>query len=198
MERLDGVEIRQRAAEPAFGDVKLAAFLGGFLDALLRLLFGADKHHLAALADGGGQEIARRFELRERLAEVNDVNAVARVEDERLHLGVPTLRLVSEMDARFQQFFNANTNHNFPLVANSSPGLKSKITIKSFPATVPAFLILIFFLILICLQKTIPRNTGLMFDVVRPPPSLKGGNSGPFPFRQRRRKGDAEYQRNRL
>jgi hypothetical protein len=53
-------------------------------------------------------KIARGFELRERLAEVNDVNAVARVEDERLHLGVPTLRLVSEMDARFQQFFNAD------------------------------------------------------------------------------------------
>jgi hypothetical protein len=37
--------------------------------------------------------------LRERLAEVDDVNAVTRIEDEGLHLGVPTLRLMSEMDA---------------------------------------------------------------------------------------------------
>ena len=59
MERLDGGEIRQRAAEPAFGDVKLAAFLGGFLDALLRLLLGADEQHLAALADGRRRENRR-------------------------------------------------------------------------------------------------------------------------------------------
>ena len=104
----DRVVIRQRAAEPAFGDKKLAAFLRGVLDALLRLLFGADEHHLAALADRFRQKVARGFELRERLAEVNDVNAVARIEDERLHLGIPTPRLVSEMDARFQQFFYAN------------------------------------------------------------------------------------------
>ena len=50
--RLDGVVIGQRAAEPAFGDKELAAFLGGVLDALLRLFFGADEHHLAALANG--------------------------------------------------------------------------------------------------------------------------------------------------
>ena len=66
---LDGVEIRQRAAEPAFGDVKLAAFLGGFLDALLRLFLGADEKDLAAFADGRGEKITRGFELRERLAE---------------------------------------------------------------------------------------------------------------------------------
>ena len=105
---LNRVVIRQRAAEPALGDKKLAAFLRRILDALLRLLFGADEHHLAAFANGLGQKVARGFELRERLAEVNDVNAVARIEDERLHLGIPTLRLVSEMDARFQQFFYAN------------------------------------------------------------------------------------------
>ena len=108
MERLMVLKFVKRAAEPAFGHIKLAAFPGDFLDALLRLFFGADKHHLAAFADRFGQKVARRFELGERFAEVNDVNAVARVEDERLHLGVPTPRLVSEMDARFQQFFDAN------------------------------------------------------------------------------------------
>ena len=96
---LDGVEIRHRAAEPAFGDIKLAAIFGGFLDALLRLFLGADEQNFSAPANRRGEKIARGFELRERLAQINDVDAVARVEDERLHLGIPTLRLMSEMDA---------------------------------------------------------------------------------------------------
>ena len=45
----DGVEIGQGAAQPAFGDVKLAAGFGRFLDGFLGLLFGADKEHVAAL-----------------------------------------------------------------------------------------------------------------------------------------------------
>jgi hypothetical protein len=69
---------------------------------LLRLFLGAYKNHLAAFAHRSGQEVARRFQLRERFAEVNDVNAVARVEDERLHFGIPTPRLVSEVDTGFQ------------------------------------------------------------------------------------------------
>jgi len=64
---LDGVEIGERAAQPALGHVKLAAFLRGVLDALLRLFFGAHKDDLAALAHGDAEEIARRFELREGL-----------------------------------------------------------------------------------------------------------------------------------
>jgi hypothetical protein len=41
------------------------------------------------------------------------VDAVASIEDERLHLGIPPFGLVPEMNARLQQFLNANTNHNF-------------------------------------------------------------------------------------
>ena len=65
------------------------------------------------------QKLASRFQLSERLAQVDDVNAVAGVEDELLHLGVPTLGLVSEMNAGFQQFLYTNTYHNFPLVKSS-------------------------------------------------------------------------------
>ena len=46
MERLIVLKIGQRAAEPAFGHVKLAAILGRFLDRLLGLLFGADEQHV--------------------------------------------------------------------------------------------------------------------------------------------------------
>jgi hypothetical protein len=33
-----------------------------------------------------------------------------------LHLGIPTLGLVPEIDTGFQQFLYANTKHSFPLV----------------------------------------------------------------------------------
>ena len=109
------------------------------------------KRTLPPLRTVCGQKVARGFELRERLAEVNDVNAVARVEDERLHLGIPTLRLVSEMDARFQQFFYADAYHNFPLVET--------------PHALPKH----------------PAEHGIEFDViVAAPRSHERGNSRPF------------------
>ena len=83
------------------------------LIACLRLLLGADKQHFVAFAHRGREEIAGRFQLVERLAQVDDMDAVARVEDERLHLGVPPFGLVSEMDTGIQQFLNSDTNHKF-------------------------------------------------------------------------------------
>ena len=82
----------------------LAAELGRFLDGFLGLFLGADEQNLAALADSVGKKIARCLKLFDRLAEVDDVNAVARVENERLHFGVPAFGLVSEMNAGVQQF----------------------------------------------------------------------------------------------
>ncbi len=98
----DGVEIGQGAAQPAFGDVELPAGLGGLFDGFLGLLLGADKQDAAAFGDQGVQVVAGRFQLRQRFAQVNDVDAVARVEDERLHPGVPTPGLMPEMDAGVQ------------------------------------------------------------------------------------------------
>jgi len=63
----DGLEIRQRAAEPAFRDPKLSAFLRGFFDGLLGLLLGAHEEHALAFADGRSEKIARGFELAEGL-----------------------------------------------------------------------------------------------------------------------------------
>jgi hypothetical protein len=48
------------------------------------------------------------------------VDAVARVEDEGFHLGVPALGLMAKMDARVQQFLNSDRSRhvsNFPLVS---------------------------------------------------------------------------------
>lgn len=113
---LDGFVIGEGAAEPAFGDVKLIAGFGGFLDGFLGLFFGADEEDLTAGADFGAEEFASGLELGESLAEVDDVNAVAGVEDEFFHLRVPSAGLMAEMDARVEQFLDPNTDHNFPFV----------------------------------------------------------------------------------
>ena len=99
---LDGLEIGERAAEPAFRHIELAAFLGGFLDGLLGLLLGADEQHAPPLPTVVVRKSQAASQAGECLAEVDDMNAVAGIEDERLHLGVPTLGLMSEMDACFQ------------------------------------------------------------------------------------------------
>ncbi len=104
-----------------------------------------------------------------RLAQVDDVNAVARVEDERLHLGVPTLRLVSEMDARLQQFLNANANHNFPLV--ESP---SRLALTNHPAEHG----IEFDVVVARLGRALARQAtppGVKFQAVFPPPNLAKG-----------------------
>jgi hypothetical protein len=95
---LDGIEIGEGAAEPTFGDIMLAASLGGFLDRFLGLFLGANKEDLAAFASGGAKELASCIQLRESLAQVDDVNAVTGVEDELFHLRIPAAGLMSEMD----------------------------------------------------------------------------------------------------
>jgi len=48
------------------------------------------------------QEVAGGFQLGEGFAQVDDMNAVARIEDEGFHLGIPAPGLMSEMDAGVQ------------------------------------------------------------------------------------------------
>jgi hypothetical protein len=110
---LDGAEIGERAAEPAFRGVKLSAGLGCVLDRFLSLLLGADEQDLPAFAHDASEEFTRCIELIRALAQVDDLNSVAGIEDEWLHLGVPATCLVSEVDSGFQQFFNSDCCHVF-------------------------------------------------------------------------------------
>ena len=108
---LDGLEVGQGAAEPALGDEGLAAGLGRFLDGFLGLLLGADEEDVAALGRGSGEEFAGFFHLNDRLGQVDDVDAVAGLEDESLHLGVPATGLMAEMNACFEEFFDSDGAH---------------------------------------------------------------------------------------
>ena len=88
--------------------MELPAGLRGFLDRLLGLLLGADEQHLSALRDGVEKELAGILELHDGLAQVDDVDAVAGIENEGLHLRVPATGLVTEMHACFEELFNAD------------------------------------------------------------------------------------------
>ena len=73
------------------------------LDGFLGLLLGADEQHLPALGSGFANEVVRFLDLAQGALQVDDVDPVALREDVRAHLGVPSARLVSEMDTCFQQ-----------------------------------------------------------------------------------------------
>ena len=106
---LDGREVREQAAEPALVDVVHAAALRLFGDHVLGLPLGADKQHRLALGCQRAQELFRLAKELDRLAKVDDVDAVALAEDELLHLGIPALRLVAEVHSGLQQFLHRNS-----------------------------------------------------------------------------------------
>ena len=102
----DRGEIRQRAAEPALVHIKLSASLRRFLDRFLRLLLATDEKNLPAAPRHFLEKISRALQLLHRLIEIDDVDLVALLENERLHLRIPALGLVTKMDACFEQFGN--------------------------------------------------------------------------------------------
>jgi hypothetical protein len=99
---LDRREVGEQPAEPALVDVEHAAALRLFGDGVLRLALGADEEERRPRRRVAGRT-ARPRGTACGLAEVDDVDAVALAEDVRLHLRVPALRLVAEVDACFEQ-----------------------------------------------------------------------------------------------
>ena len=111
---LDDREVGEHAAHPAVGDVVLPAALAGLLDGVLGLLLGAHEEHLLAVGDELAQERAGLVELRLRLLQVDDVDAVARREDVRAHLWVPPAGLVAEVDSGLEQLAEGYRRHGVP------------------------------------------------------------------------------------
>src|SRR5438128_3557675 len=84
----------------------------GFLGyRFLRLLLRPDEQDLPAVSGQVSHEDVRLLDARERLLEVDDVDAVALHEDEALHLRIPTARLVPEMDTRLEQLLHGDDGH---------------------------------------------------------------------------------------
>jgi len=83
----------------------LVASLRGFLHDFLRLLLGGNEEDLLALGNHATQEGDGVVDEVNGLGEVDDVDAVALIKDVRLHLGVPALGLVPEMQTCFDEVF---------------------------------------------------------------------------------------------
>src|SRR2546430_8169876 len=66
-----------------------------------------------------------------RSLEIDDVDAGALGEDEPAHLGIPATRLMTEMDARFQQILQLRLRHALPLVGFDPPPPSSRATPRS-------------------------------------------------------------------
>ena len=105
---LHGNPIGQQAAEPAVVDVEHVAARRLFRDGVLRLALGADEHNRLALRGQFLHEFRRFLEHLQRLLEINDVNAVAFSKDVFLHLGIPALGLMPEVNTCFEQFLHRN------------------------------------------------------------------------------------------
>src|SRR6478736_4099079 len=104
---LDRLEIGERAAHPAGGHVGHAGGRGGLADQLLGLALGADEEDVIAVGDEILDEGAGLFEGRVRLLEVNDADALTVVEDVGLGARIPTLGLVTEVDAGIEEVFGS-------------------------------------------------------------------------------------------
>ena len=68
----------------------------------LRLFFAANEQNPTPAARNLLEKIGCPSELSYRFVKIDDVNLIALFKDERLHLGIPTLRLVSKMNTSFQ------------------------------------------------------------------------------------------------
>src|SRR5256886_14942504 len=70
-----------------------------------------------------------------RSLEIDDVDAGALGEDEPAHLGIPATRLMTEMDARFQQILQLRLRHALPLVGFDPPPPSSPDATPQGPGT---------------------------------------------------------------
>ena len=98
----DGFEVREHAAKPALIHIGHTAELRGGLQGLLGLFLGADEENVLPFRGNLLDEPEGFLETAESNLEINDINAVTLPENILLHLGVPALGLMPEMDSGFE------------------------------------------------------------------------------------------------
>ena len=107
---------------------EIGAALFGFLgDRFLGLALGADKQDGLPLCGKIADEAAGFTEHLQGLLQVNDVNSVALPENVFLHFGVPTARLVAEMNAGLQQLLHSYLYRHFSSLVDSCFSLLLRI-----------------------------------------------------------------------
>src|SRR5690606_29510483 len=99
----NSLPVGQHAAEPARIDIILRALTSRFGDQRRCLTLGAHEQDATAIGNSIADQLQGAIERRHGLAEIDDVNIVANTEDEPLHLGVPAVLLVTEVNAGLKQ-----------------------------------------------------------------------------------------------
>ena len=100
----DGGEVGERSAQPALIDIELTGRFGCFRDGTLGLFFGSDEENFSTIANEIAEVFRRAIDLLDGEPEVDDVNRIFFLEDVIAHLGIPSLGLVSIMDAGLEEF----------------------------------------------------------------------------------------------
>ncbi len=108
----DGFEVGEGATEPAVIHVELAAGFSCLADGFLGLALAADEEHALAFAGEFRQEIGSDIDLFDGLLDVEDVDLIAGIEDEGLHLRIPAFGLVTEVDTSFDEFGECLHGHD--------------------------------------------------------------------------------------
>ena len=98
---LDGAEIGEHAAEPAFVDIELIAAGSFFLHGILSLLLGTYEENGFAFSCYITDESICFFYFLHGLLQIDDVDTVAFGENEPSHLRVPATGLMTKMNACF-------------------------------------------------------------------------------------------------
>ena len=83
-----------------------------FGDRVLRLALGAHEEHDLALGRQVLHKFRRFLEHLQRLLQVDDVDPVALSEDVFLHLGIPALGLMPEVNTRFEQLLHGDVSQS--------------------------------------------------------------------------------------
>ena len=83
-----------------------------FADDALALLLRAHEQDLVALADAVLDDLLGLLHAVEGLREVDDVDPVAAHEDERPHLGIPAVGLMTEVSPGFQELSHFGNCHD--------------------------------------------------------------------------------------
>ena len=98
----DRREVGEHATEPALVDERHTTGLRVVRNRALGLLLRADEQDDASLGNEVAHVGVTRFDARESLAKVDEVDAVALTKDETTHLGIPPSGLVPEVHTRVQ------------------------------------------------------------------------------------------------
>ena len=113
---LDCCEVCKHTAKPSVGDIRHAASLCLCFNSLLSLLLCTDEENLLLVVDLSSYSFISLNDASTCLLKVDDVDSVSLCEDETSHLWIPSLCLMAEMYAWFQQALHCyycHSSHSF-------------------------------------------------------------------------------------